>query len=111
MDDKSLGQSYFDDFWDDRYKDCRTWGGFMCLFATVWQIWELFAPISEKHFWINIGYTVNSAICFAIYGYSFKKHANLKIILIPSILITTRFEIRMLDFEETTKLIPTLMGK
>ena len=58
-------------------------------------------PISDFHFWINFGFTINSIICAGFIAYSFKKRANLQIILIPVILITTRSGIRLLDYENT----------
>ena len=68
-------------------------------------------PTSDRQFYMNCFYTLMSVICYSIYAYSFKKNANLKVILLGTMLVTTRFEIRMLDFENTMKDPNSEIGK
>ena len=45
-------------------------------------------------------YISTNIIVLAFYAYSFRKGVNLKIILVPMIMITTKFEVRFLNFED-----------
>ena len=50
---------------------------------------------------MNIIWSVNSIILFLMFGYTFRKDTNKKLIVIPMFLLTIRQELRMIDFEQT----------
>lgn len=64
---------------------------------------DFFNPLDDKHFYINLGYIINSLVCFASFKYSFKNN-DVKFHLIPMLLITSQQEIRMVDYENTERL-------
>ena len=77
------------------------WISFLAVVAIIHSMYEMIVPLNDFHFWINFGYSVISIIALALFGYSFKANVNLKIIIIPSILTITRYEVRMIDYENT----------
>ena len=97
-----LGKSYFDEFWNDRYKDCRLFGLSITLIVFVGDVENLirnknFNAVEEKFLYI---YITIYLVALSIFFYSFKEGVDLRIIMIPMILITTKFEIRFLNFED-----------
>lgn len=47
--------------------------------------------------------TVNSIILYIMFGYTFRKDVNKKLIVVPMFILTLRQEIRLIDLEQTFK--------
>ena len=47
--DNFLGWSYFNDFWEVRHANVRTWGMFLLFQNVAWQIYDLSQPYSETN--------------------------------------------------------------
>ena len=50
---------------------------------------------------MNTIWIVNSIILFIMFGYTFRKDASLKLIVVPMFLLIIRQELRQIDFEKT----------
>ena len=86
----SLDKSYFDEFWNDRIKDCRLWGLILDVSLILFNItYVLGTRDNETRRYIHFVFLFIDIFAFLMFVYSFKENADLRIAIVPMMLITT----------------------
>jgi hypothetical protein len=97
-DPQQIGQSYFKDYNVDRFKDCRMMGIYLCFIEMILMLAQVVNPWSDVDTWLNIYVMSNFVLCSLFYLYSFRQTVDIKIIIIPTLLMMTRYQVSIVFF-------------
>ena len=90
-----------DAFWYRRYKNARIYSWIIIASQYLYQIVALINPMTDEHFFINLGYMGFSIIQTALLAISHRSKKFSILALPVIILVTVRQSIRLLDLEKT----------
>jgi hypothetical protein len=90
------------EYWHRRCIDARTWAIWMNVSNVLFQSRSIMNPMSDRHYYYNIGYFVVTIICACLITASYyKKKHMVELIRWTNLILIVRNVLRPFDFEQT----------